>query len=37
MEKFFREGEANPALALTAGFMNRYEMQWLGPSPFAKA
>jgi mannose-6-phosphate isomerase-like protein (cupin superfamily) len=37
MEKFFRDGEANPANALTAGFMNRYEMQWLGPSPFAKA
>jgi mannose-6-phosphate isomerase-like protein (cupin superfamily) len=37
MEKFFLDGQANPALALTPEFINRYEMQWLGPSPFAKA
>jgi quercetin dioxygenase-like cupin family protein len=37
MEKFFLDGAASPALALTPEFMNRYEMQWLGPSPFAKA
>lgn len=36
MEKFFLDGEANPAQALTPEFMNRYEMKWLGPSPFAK-
>ncbi len=36
MEKFFLDGAADPAHALTADFMNRYEMQWLGPSPFAK-
>ena len=36
MEKFFLDGQANPALALTAEFMNRYEMQWVGPSPFVK-
>jgi len=35
MEKFFLDGAANPRLALTADFMNRYEMRWLGPSPFA--
>ena len=37
MEQFFLDASANPKLAFTAGFMNRYEMQWLGPSPFAKA
>ena len=36
MEQFFIDAAPNPALALTAEFMNRYEMQWLGPSPFAK-
>jgi mannose-6-phosphate isomerase-like protein (cupin superfamily) len=36
MEKFFLDGAPNPALALTADFMNRYEMKWIGPSPFAK-
>jgi mannose-6-phosphate isomerase-like protein (cupin superfamily) len=37
MEQFFLDGEANPALALTPEVMSRYEMQWLGPSPFAKS
>lgn len=37
MERFFLDGAANPALALTPEFMNRYEMKWLGPSPFWKA
>jgi mannose-6-phosphate isomerase-like protein (cupin superfamily) len=37
MEKFFLDGQSNPALALTPEVMNRYEMQWIGPSPFAKA
>jgi mannose-6-phosphate isomerase-like protein (cupin superfamily) len=36
MQKFFLDGAANPALALTPAFMSRYEMQWVGPSPFAK-
>jgi mannose-6-phosphate isomerase-like protein (cupin superfamily) len=36
MEKFFVDGASNPRLALTAEFMNRYEMEWIGPSPFAK-
>jgi mannose-6-phosphate isomerase-like protein (cupin superfamily) len=34
MEKFFVDGAPDPALALTPAFMNRYEMQWVGPSPF---
>ncbi len=37
MEQFFLDGAANPALALTPEFMNRYEMQWIGPSPFVKS
>jgi mannose-6-phosphate isomerase-like protein (cupin superfamily) len=37
MEQFFLDGGANPALALTADFMSRYEMRWLGPSPFLKS
>ncbi len=36
MEQFFLDGAANPALALTSEFMNRYEMQWIGPSPLLK-
>jgi quercetin dioxygenase-like cupin family protein len=37
MEQYFLDAEANPALAATADFMNRYEMQWIGPSPFWKS
>jgi mannose-6-phosphate isomerase-like protein (cupin superfamily) len=37
MEKFFLDAAPDPKRALTPEFMNRYEMQWLGPSPFAKA
>lgn len=37
MEQFFLDGEPNPALAMTPEFMGRYEMQWLGPSPFHKS
>lgn len=37
MEKFFLDATPDPKRALTAEFMNRYEMQWVGPSPFAKA
>jgi len=36
MEKFFRDGAPDPKLALTAEFMNRYEMKWIGPSPFTR-
>ena len=34
MEQYFIDAAAHPSLAATAGFMNRYEMQWIGPSPF---
>jgi mannose-6-phosphate isomerase-like protein (cupin superfamily) len=37
MEQFFLDGAPNPALARTPEFMSRYEMQWLGPSPFAQS
>jgi uncharacterized cupin superfamily protein len=34
MEQYFIDATAHPSLAATADFMNRYEMQWIGPSPF---
>lgn len=37
MEQYFIDAEAHPRLAATADFMNRYEMQWIGPSPFWKS
>ncbi|HUA93213.1 MAG TPA: cupin domain-containing protein [Terracidiphilus sp.] len=37
MEQFFLDAEAHPSLAFTAEFINRYEMQWIGPSPFWKS
>lgn len=37
MEQYFIDGEAHPSLAATAEFMNRYDMQWIGPSPFWKS
>jgi len=37
MEQYFTDSCAHPSLAATADFMNRYEMQWVGPSPFWKA
>jgi mannose-6-phosphate isomerase-like protein (cupin superfamily) len=37
MEQYFIDAAAHPALAATADFMNRYDMQWIGPSPFWKA
>ena len=37
MEQYFREAAGNGALAATPEFMNRYDMQWVGPSPFHKA
>jgi mannose-6-phosphate isomerase-like protein (cupin superfamily) len=37
MEQYFIDAAAQPSLAATADFMNRYDMQWVGPSPFWKA
>jgi mannose-6-phosphate isomerase-like protein (cupin superfamily) len=37
MEQYFQDAAAQPSLAATADFMNRYEMQWVGPSPFWKS
>ena len=37
MEQYFIDAAAHPSLAATADFMNRYDMQWIGPSPFWKA
>ena len=37
IEQYFIDGAAHPSLATTADFMNRYDMQWLGPSPFWKS
>jgi mannose-6-phosphate isomerase-like protein (cupin superfamily) len=36
MEQYFIDAAAQPSLAATADFMNRYDMQWVGPSPFWK-
>jgi len=37
MEQYFIDAVAQPKLAATEDFMNRYDMKWLGPSPFWKA
>lgn len=37
MEQYFRDANGNGALAATPEYMNRYDMQWIGPSPFHKA
>jgi mannose-6-phosphate isomerase-like protein (cupin superfamily) len=37
MEQYFTDAAAQPSLAATADFMNRYDMQWIGPSPFWKS
>jgi mannose-6-phosphate isomerase-like protein (cupin superfamily) len=37
MEQYFIDAAATPSLAATADFMNRYDMQWIGPSPFWKS
>lgn len=37
MERYFTDAAAHPSLAATADFMNRYEMKWMGPSPFWKS
>jgi len=36
MEQYFIDAAAHPTQAATADFMNRYDMQWMGPSPFWK-
>jgi len=37
MEQYFIDGAAHPSLAATEAFMNRYDMKWIGPSPFWKS
>ncbi len=37
MEQYFIDAAAHPELAPTRDFMNRYDMQWIGPSPFWKS
>jgi len=37
MEQYFNDAVAHPELAPTRDFMNRYDMQWVGPSPFWKS
>lgn len=37
MQQYFIDSSAHPALSTTADFMNRYEMKWIGPSPFWKS
>jgi mannose-6-phosphate isomerase-like protein (cupin superfamily) len=37
MEQFFLDAEASPKLAFSEDFMNRYDMKWVGPSPFWKS
>jgi mannose-6-phosphate isomerase-like protein (cupin superfamily) len=34
MEQYFRDAHGNGALAAQPEFMNRYDVQWIGPSPF---
>lgn len=36
MEQYFVDACAQPKLAATEAFFNRYDMKWLGPSPFWK-
>ena len=37
MEQYFVDAQANPSLAPTEDFMNRYDMKWIGPSPLWKS
>ncbi|MGO9325968.1 MAG: cupin domain-containing protein [Terracidiphilus sp.] len=37
MEQYFIDAAAHPELAPTKDFMNQYDMQWIGPSPFWKS
>jgi quercetin dioxygenase-like cupin family protein len=36
MEQYFIDAAAHSSLAATQEFMNRYDMKWIGPSPFWK-
>lgn len=37
MEQYFLDAEKHPDQAAQAEFMDRYDMQWVGPSPFWKS
>ena len=37
MEQYFTDAAVHPELAATEDFMNRYDMRWIGPSPFWKS
>jgi mannose-6-phosphate isomerase-like protein (cupin superfamily) len=37
MEQYFADAKGNGALAATPEYINRYDMQWVGPSPFRKS
>jgi mannose-6-phosphate isomerase-like protein (cupin superfamily) len=37
MEQYFIDAAATPSLAANEAFMNRYDMKWIGPSPFWKS
>jgi hypothetical protein len=37
MEQYFIDAAAHPELAATQDFMNRFDMRWIGPSPFWKS
>ena len=36
MEAYFRDAKGDAKLAASAEYINRYDMQWVGPSPFRK-
>lgn len=37
MERYFIDAAANPSASSTQAFINRYDMKWIGPSPFWKS
>jgi len=37
MEQYFRDAQEHKELAATPEFIRRYDMEWIGPSPFWKA
>lgn len=37
MEQYFLDAEKHPDQAAKAEFMDRYDMEWIGPSPFWKS
>jgi mannose-6-phosphate isomerase-like protein (cupin superfamily) len=37
MEQYFIDGAAHPAASATEDFINRYDMKWIGPSPYWKS